>query len=618
MAIDIYTPTEFNDAFTTTGEKNLRLLADIDLTSITYNTIEFSYKVVIEGNNHIIKTTVPLFTGLGADSLFQDLTVNITYSGTASSVGAFARQLTNIVTFTNCYVTGSVNVVSASAFYVGGFVGSCANGKFLRCGNRAAVLGGFWVGGITGDANVCCFNSCSNEGSPIRAYSQDCGGLCGRATNSGFRSCVNRGEIVVYNGGSGNYFNFGGIAGGAYSSVIVDCLNAGSVTAPTGARPAGSLLGGIAGVLFGVSLVLACRNTRNIQGGNPNQDLVGVGGIIGRVYGPGTLLIAYNEVVADPNQYTIFSYAGAGGIVGVVDQETGSTLNVTIRDNRVGGGVSVQSSVYGAGGVLGMALVNQSSSSNLSALVSANTVLAPSIQAAQYVYRIARTVVIPGSVTHNPSYESVITLSGNYADPGTNLKGIDTDSDGTLNYNFSVVSTSDPRYGPDKPHGVNLAGASGYSSDNYDMDTRDDPTCAGCAGNMGGRVVFVNPCDRSIACFNKRLRFRSRVSGVPAKGITLNVKEGNEVKATGTTDEEGKVALCGLAPGTYTLEAVNASGWLLPSPAPTMVIGKYGGVTIDGKTASENAILDPDLTSGYDDYLSPLPDAVESCVKTLA
>lgn len=215
-------------------EINGKLINDITLTEDSFIPIggdENPYEGTFDGNGKTVyglkidtdKGSVGFFGAVGGKGVVKSLGVdgNINASGeNADSVGGIVGFTEGKIT--DCSFGGTVNGHNN----VGGIAGITGlNGKIYRCENKAEVMGGERVGGISGGVSCGEIYFCANTGNV--GGSRYVGGIAGEAVNyAEITGCYSTGNI------EGNSYT-GGIAGKLYSSC-----------APQGCYAAGSVKGG--------------------------------------------------------------------------------------------------------------------------------------------------------------------------------------------------------------------------------------------------------------------------------------------------------------------------------------------------------------------------------------
>jgi len=301
---------------------NGRLMADIDLSSVTWTPIGYGYSEAkyYSGN----------FDGNGK-------TVNLTYNISNSYVnyvGLFGR-LGTAGSIHDLTVTGSVSGTTN----VGGIVG-CSAGAITNCTNKAVVTSSSGKGGgIAGSAEGGTIVNCSSYGKITGSgTANDCGGIVGRTTAATVKGCMN------YGAASG-YYNIGGIAGNVYGSdTVTECGNYGDITVDcTGYLSATHSAGGIAGYVYQTGTVSSCFNKGTVVSNDWS-----VGGIVGYVNSStGTVENCYNGGTVSS---TMTGTPYVGGIVGRGNNASGKVQNCYNY-----GAVSTTGTATYVGGVVGYA-----------------------------------------------------------------------------------------------------------------------------------------------------------------------------------------------------------------------------------------------------------------------
>jgi len=217
-------------------DKHFRLMADIDLSGITYSTAVIpDFTGVFDGNGRTISHLtiaggryLGLFGQLEYGAEVKNLgVVNVNITGSGNFVGGLVG-MNKRGYVTRCYSTGTV---SSTENFVGGLVGY----------NQGYVIHSYSTGSVSGETNV--------------------GGLVGRNSWScSVSKCYSTCAV------SGKRFFVGGLVG--YSNgAVTQCYSTGTVY---GGEDVGGLVGGNAGY------VTHCYSTGTVSGSNT------VGGLVGR------------------------------------------------------------------------------------------------------------------------------------------------------------------------------------------------------------------------------------------------------------------------------------------------------------------------------------------------
>ncbi len=271
------------NAGTISGQVDVVLTANIDLTGTEFSSIEGGISGTFDGGNYTIT--------LDGDSLFIEIDsmtiTNLKLDGTVTVASGNAASLAQIATgSTITNVTNYATVTSqgsSESYGVGGIVGYCGQNTgsnssavtISNCENKGSIVSyGSPVGGIVGYSSTAIFNNCTNSGIVVQYGGSNtfAGGIIGEFVDSNDNnvsdhvvSCSNSGSITNSNG------NAGGIAGYANGQEIDDCSNTGSV--------AGNVAGGILGLAgtstTAVTYVTDCSNTGAISGYTSAAGIIG-------------------------------------------------------------------------------------------------------------------------------------------------------------------------------------------------------------------------------------------------------------------------------------------------------------------------------------------------------
>jgi len=233
------------------------LTDDIDMTGVDYNSDEFSFKGVFEGNGKSITgLTVPLFNNLRGSVRNLNISSDIVYvsGGNEYGIGILAHyayvpdDATSVPVIDGVTVSGSLTVdltTTLDNYNIGGLTGASNGVMFRNCTNNATISLGenfsaknVRVGGITGIAQTAAtadIVSCTNNGDitlDASALSGDLfvGGVLGNASQAvDIKECENTGDVSV----SGEVVNLrlaGVIAQASVNVALSSSSNSGALT----------------------------------------------------------------------------------------------------------------------------------------------------------------------------------------------------------------------------------------------------------------------------------------------------------------------------------------------------------------------------------------------------
>ena len=217
--------------------------------------------------------------GSARNSRIENCTNNAIITGAAYYKGGIAGGAFDGSVIRKCKNTAIIN--NGTSYYTGGIVGYMTSSSTTvrtsihSCTNTGEVRGGYYTGGIAGDAyQYCTIDSSCNMYNVYGTYSYT-GGMAGYIyTGTQVRRCSNRGTVYS---NSGSYT--GGIVGYAYStttsyySYIEYCVNAGPVSSGS------TYLGGIVGRTY-YTYVRYCTNSADVNCTSTSSSSY-VGGICG-------------------------------------------------------------------------------------------------------------------------------------------------------------------------------------------------------------------------------------------------------------------------------------------------------------------------------------------------
>ncbi len=349
----IYSEDEFTDyidrVVNERSDKSARLMVDLDLSGIDWNTVwpasksGVEFRGTFDGNKHTISNftvsvntgnNIGLFRTVGKDAVIKNLTfenVNINCPS-LNNVGACAGKVTSPATLSGITVA-SGTVTGGSN--VGGIIGLSEYPNTLsNSKNCAAVSGKDYVAGLVGRSNAGgteTYSTCKNYGD-ITASGGCAAGIVGSIDgNVTFKNCLNEGKISAYK-------NAGGLVSSAtYNVKITKSVNSGDVTSQT--LNAGGLIG--YDNTQAALTISGCNNKGNITGKNS------AGGFVGTYYKPTNLVSSSIETSNNTGVITSEKYAG-----GFVGASTYFYL-LMITDCSSSGDVTATGSTGCAGGIMG-------------------------------------------------------------------------------------------------------------------------------------------------------------------------------------------------------------------------------------------------------------------------
>ena len=180
----------------TTGDYSYKLMADIDLTGVTFSPLfeTNGFSKTFDGNNHTIshwvfndttKSTAGFFSKLNSGANIKNLTLSDSSITAKSSLGLLVGN-NDGGNISNCHiVTGEINAPTAgdNGDNVGGMVGISTGGSISRSSVSANITARYVVGGLVGSANGTIITE-SHTGGNVQAYNSYVGGLVGWFSNS--------------------------------------------------------------------------------------------------------------------------------------------------------------------------------------------------------------------------------------------------------------------------------------------------------------------------------------------------------------------------------------------------------------------------------------------------
>jgi hypothetical protein len=179
----------------TTGDYSYKLMADIDLTGITFLPLfESGYSKTFDGNNHTIshwsygdntKVNGGFFTKLNNGAILKNLTISNSTITAAQIVGMLVGY-NNGGNISNCHIiNGEINAPTtgySTGDNVGGMIGVSYGGTITRSSVSASVIARYVVGGLVGSAYGTIITESFTAGT-IDAYDSYVGGLVGWYSN---------------------------------------------------------------------------------------------------------------------------------------------------------------------------------------------------------------------------------------------------------------------------------------------------------------------------------------------------------------------------------------------------------------------------------------------------
>lgn len=389
----------------TSGFRTVELAADIDLGGHEWTPLELPVGVTVDGKGHVIKGlritsatgSVGLFSSL--DGSVRDLhLLDVSISVSATSVGALAGELSGNTDITNCTAQGTI---SASGTYtvIGGLVGRMrAGATFSNVGadvaiSNAAADDGSAAGGIVGATDgtpgiaVGASLTISNAvvGGSISGSARAMGGVVGRTGDISRSSSITNYASVTLTANADaatarHLFGAGGIVGVVEQGdalSMASCANFGVVTmggpVGDGVAGAGGLVGTIKGGIGDTALddprdgaIEKSLNEGSVSSSvtaGPNNDHLGVGGIVGAIYDVVHESMPRDAISLTANLGSVSATQtniSAGGLVGYISAQAGqagqpdrSNVICQMHSSYNRGGVSALGGT--AGGIIGTA-----------------------------------------------------------------------------------------------------------------------------------------------------------------------------------------------------------------------------------------------------------------------
>lgn len=303
--IEIYSAQNLVDFLNNPGTgKKIRLMADIDLSSSSYNTKNVT-SVEFDGNGHTISgLTKSLFANIDGDSKVY----NLNLSGNVSGTGMLANMISN-GNIHDISLSGSVTGAGNVGGLAGLIHGSADGSKHPQISNINCNVN------VTNTSTAPAGNGVNGD------YST--GGLAGYTAYSDFKNITVSGNVT------GSEY-VGGFAGMGHSGTSIDNVIVNTnVTGLDGSdNTSGKCIGGMIGSWGGSSI------KNSIASGTLNDYMHdgtqgSSGGFIGQKFGTNSSSIENCTANVDMNinKGTSTNHIGIGGFIGV------SEGNITIKDS---------------------------------------------------------------------------------------------------------------------------------------------------------------------------------------------------------------------------------------------------------------------------------------------
>ena len=251
--------------------------------------------------------------------------ISLTFDGgagtlTVAQAGGIVGWNSNGATVFACNNSGTVNSVA-----------NASSTEDSAVHNRAGGVAGFNFGGTIYDSDNSGIVSASTAVASTTGGQQRAevfaGGIAGHNANidlslGTIKNCYNTGAVDGAATQSGELnstcaLEVGGISGQS-AGIVEDCYNTGDITASASNSVYGIGAGGVVGVMYNDnSLTQNCYNTGNIRAGSGGDNLLwfyGVGGIVGEIFGSGTLANCYN--LGDVSMDFALTAGDIGGVIG--------------------------------------------------------------------------------------------------------------------------------------------------------------------------------------------------------------------------------------------------------------------------------------------------------------
>lgn len=255
----ICTATQLQNLVTSTNITYLssyyKLLADIDLTGITWNPSSSNFAGGFDGTSHTIKNLNTnfsanykgLFGKLNSASIHHLNLDNFVLNTSASYLGILAGTISNGSAIYKINITNS-SVLTSSSTYIGCVSGYSANSTYQNINSNCSTSGGIRVGGLLG----------STQGDKIY-YSSQTGNISGSLYVGGITSYVSAGTTsILYTSYTGNIMSASTL--GFVGGLIGYSVNASSILMIGNSSVTGNLQGATVGGIGGQSYSAKMKN----------------------------------------------------------------------------------------------------------------------------------------------------------------------------------------------------------------------------------------------------------------------------------------------------------------------------------------------------------------------
>ncbi|WP_343207842.1 GLUG motif-containing protein [Anaerolentibacter hominis] len=350
--IEIYSLEDWNNFFdnivsTTVLNQNIEIMNDLDFSGLgksACSNVNVSYRGIVEGNGYqITGLRVPLFESL-EDATIQNLTISGTVSSSSDHVGLLARRVvpgasdmyTEII---NCHAEGTVKYLgSTDTCYTGGMIGfieSTVDGDGViikNCSANVDVSGYFCIGGFVGKGDRITFEDCQSYGSvysPVGSKKPSvgkAGGIAGDLSNSNLSRC--KIDIPYMEG----RLDIGGVAGYALNCALDEVTGSAVIEILTDTSLGGNNIGGILGTGKGITISNSNFTGKiHVNFGDLYKRAFNIGGLCGTVSGDFYMDNCFT------NNCVLEVDSDAGGLIGRIDQGSGSILNCYVENVYITG-----------------------------------------------------------------------------------------------------------------------------------------------------------------------------------------------------------------------------------------------------------------------------------------
>ncbi len=220
-----------------------------------------------------------------------------------------------IVTFTNCFATGSITgSATADSVSAGGMIGSGQLALYTDCYATGAVQGRSNLGGFIGDSSAAQFTGCYSRGN-VTGVGISVGGFIGASTSAKFSRCFCTGNVTASTSNAGGFVsNFLG------GSSIDNCYATGNCEGT----------GNVAGLVQGISG--GCTINHCYASGSITATLA-AGGVVAAGFGgtpnPVSNNFALNPLVAAGGNSVIGRVAASSSLLTLTTNSAISTLALT-------------------------------------------------------------------------------------------------------------------------------------------------------------------------------------------------------------------------------------------------------------------------------------------------